>query len=973
MHKSKYSLVVAVAVCATISAWSATTFAQAPTADAAAAPAELEAITVTGSRIIREGYESPTPLSVVSSEQLQSGAQGNVADMLVTLPQFVASQTPNTQYTQNTPSGGLTGLNLLNFRGLGPNRTLVLVDGQRWVPTLTYGSVSTEAVDIDNIPQQLITRVETVTGGASAVYGSDAVGGVANFILDKKFTGFKTDVSGGVTTYGDDGNYKIDVTAGFGFAGDRGHVVLSAEQYDKNDLTNSTNRSWNAQGYCTMPNPAWTSTNGQAFRITTAQCGDVSAPGGLILTGPLRGVMFGPGGTPLPFQFGAIGGGQMTGGAWQIGSVDQLLTRGASLDPGENHQNFYSRVGYDLTDRVEVSNTFSWSDTQTNTQNVDDFYDGAGINISSNNAFIPASLRPSLAGTSSFQLSTLNGDLPVINTFNDRIVFRDVLSFDGKLDLFKTTWTWNAYYQYGESQNSLNAQSVSRSRYANAVNAVVDPTTGAIICAANANGANGAPGCVPYNVFGTGVNSQAALDYVNGVGHLNQANTQQVWAASATGEPFSLWAGPVSLASDLEYRKEKAYGDANAGALANDYFSGNYKPIDGSYNVAEGALETLIPLAKDYFWAKSWDLNLAARATDYSTSGYVTTWKIGSTFSPVSDLMFRGNVSRDIRAGNLGELFAFSGAPIPSPGFNDPFTNTSQTPRTYSTGNPNLKPEDAKDRGFGVVYQPSWLRGFSTSVDYWRVAISDAIETITPTQQIQLCYSGNKAFCSGIIRSGAATIPGAAGTPYAGQFFAPLAFVVSDYANLASQDSSGIDAAATYRFALNSLLPSADGNVTLSWNQSFYFKGSSNPGVPGSLTNYTSPFWRAVGNITYDNKPWAAGLTFRAQSANAINYTQNPQIIQCGNSCPLMSSLPANITTYNYFINQSAWFMDANVAYDLKMGGAAEGQIYLNIRNLLNTPPPLEPAPAEVYAIDQSNAGDDMLGRIFRLGVRFKM
>src|SRR6266404_3645374 len=159
MHSSKYSIVGSVALSATISAWSATAFAQAPAADP---PADLEAITVTGSRIIREGYESPTPLTIVNAEQLQSGAQGNVADLLVALPQFVNSQTPNTQDTQNTPSGGLTGLNLLNFRGLGPNRTLVLVDGQRWVPVLTYGNVSTEAVDIDGIPQQLISRVETV-------------------------------------------------------------------------------------------------------------------------------------------------------------------------------------------------------------------------------------------------------------------------------------------------------------------------------------------------------------------------------------------------------------------------------------------------------------------------------------------------------------------------------------------------------------------------------------------------------------------------------------------------------------------------------------------------------------------------------------------------------------------------------------------------------------------------------------------
>jgi hypothetical protein len=282
-------------------------------------------------------------------------------------------------------------------------------------------------------------------------------------------------------------------------------------------------------------------------------------------------------------------------------------------------------------------------------------------------------------------------------------------------------------------------------------------------------------------------------------------------------------------------------------------------------------------------------------------------------------------------------------------------------------------PEKASNRGFGVVYQPSWLRGLSTSVDYWRIQITDAIATITPTQQIQLCYSGNQAFCSGVIRSGPATIPGAAGTPYAGQLFAPLTFVVSQYANLASQDSSGLDLAATYHFGLNSLLPSAGGNMTLSWNQSFYFKGSSNPGVPGSLTNHTAQFWRGVGNIVYDNKPWIAGLTFRAQSGNALTFMTDPQNIQCGTNCPLMSSLPANFTTYNYIFHQAAWYLDGNVSYDLKIGAAAETAIYLNVRNLLNKPPALAPPGVELFAIDQSTAGDDALGRIFRLGIRFKM
>ena len=188
-----------------------------------AAEENLGEVIVTGSRIVREGYEAPTPLSVVDTAAIQASATQNIAEFVNTMPVFSGSASPNTGQSGISP--GTAGVSTLNLRNMGANRTLVLLDGQRIV-----GSLLTGVADINALPQQLVQRVEVVTGGASAVYGSDAITGVVNFILDKEYTGVKGEISGGMTSYMDDENYKISLSAGFPFAGGKGHVILSGEQ-----------------------------------------------------------------------------------------------------------------------------------------------------------------------------------------------------------------------------------------------------------------------------------------------------------------------------------------------------------------------------------------------------------------------------------------------------------------------------------------------------------------------------------------------------------------------------------------------------------------------------------------------------------------------------------------------------------------------------------------------------------------------
>jgi iron complex outermembrane recepter protein len=292
-------------------------------------PPAVEGIIVTGTRIAREGgYEAPTPVTTIDAEALQRGtATSNVADTLNTLPVFANSQSP--QSSTSGVSAGTQGLNVLNLRGMGGNRTLTLFDGQRSVPSLFSGEV-----DVNNFPQQLIQRVETVTGGGSAVYGSDAVAGVVNFILDKDFTGFKTDVATGRTDYEDDESYKVSATGGFAFAGGRGHVLLSGEVADRDGVTpGDSGRDWNYGGWGILVNPAYTPTNGQPEYLVRPEVSLSNAThGGIIISGPLRGTAFGEGGVPYRFNYGPITNDPwMQGGDWRDTEIRH--DRSGTLEP----------------------------------------------------------------------------------------------------------------------------------------------------------------------------------------------------------------------------------------------------------------------------------------------------------------------------------------------------------------------------------------------------------------------------------------------------------------------------------------------------------------------------------------------------------------------------------------------------------------------------------------------------------------
>ena len=421
-----------------------------PAGTLADASAVSDQVVVTGSRIVRNGFNAPTPVTVLGAGELNARSDTNVADAINLLPQVNSSVTQTSQPT--AISGGALGVNLLNLRGLGPTRTLVLQDGKRIINTSF--NTAAAAPDINQIPQNLISRVDVVTGGASAVYGSDALAGVVNFVLDHEFTGLKGEAAGGITTYGDNKAYDVSLAAGIKFGPDkRGHILLSG-QLAGNAGVHGNNRPWNPAGGAVFTNLNYTATNGQPFYLVGDQIGSSNAtPGGLITAGPLRGTLFGAGGVVSTFTFGLVStNNAMQGGDWRVSRLDD----GYDLAARDRRHNLFGRASYELADALNIYVEGQWSKTRDSA--VTNPYRRQGnLTIRSDNAFIPASVstRLAAAGLTSFTLGTLTGDIGRVVVRNTRELKRWAVGGDGHFNIGRSEWKWDAYYQ--QSRNLIDS------------------------------------------------------------------------------------------------------------------------------------------------------------------------------------------------------------------------------------------------------------------------------------------------------------------------------------------------------------------------------------------------------------------------------------------------------------------------------------------------------------------------------------
>ena len=938
-------------------------FAQAQTAQT---DTEVDEIVVTGTRVVRDGYQAPTPVSVIGVEQLDNIATSNLADSINQIPAVVNSATPQTSAANTT--SGQSAINGLSLRGLGVSRTLVLLNGQR-----TVGSNLTGAVDVSELPQHLIERVDVVTGGASAAYGSDALSGVVNFVLDTDFTGIKAEVSGGLTTYGDVPNYKVNAAYGTPFAGGRGHFLLSGEHVWDDGLL-VYDRPWTREGHSFINNPAFAAGNGQPSLIKTNRVSIGNASwGGTIVAGPLKGTSFGPGGSIYNIVYGDIvpaGAAIMRGGSWD--ALNVISVRGVAAQPQQNRQDVFTRASYDISDNVNVYAQAAWGHLFSYSSGAPNFFPG-NLTISTDNAFLPQSLRPGLepAGTvTTFTMGTLNWDLDNFRAVYDRRVLRFLTGATGNFTAGETDWNWDAHVSVGQAYGTLQSRgAIDRTRYPLAVDAVRGPN-GQIVCRSTL--ASPTNGCVPYNPFGIGVNSQAAVEYLQGrYGWNLQRLNQKVAAVNFNGEPFSTWAGPVSTAFGYEFRREKMRQRVDPEEVANPtiWFQAAGQPYTGAFTVHDVYAETVVPLASQAKWAEAFDLNGVVRFTNYSTYGSVVTYKAGASWSPFNDLRFRFTQSRNIRSPTLVDLYQ-AGSTSRSSSL-DTFKTPAVTINSQVTtrGNPNLGPEKSNDTGIGVVYQPSWWDGFSASVDYYRISIKDAVNSIGAQDLINFCVAGNTTACQSVIRTGTGTA-------------AEQLEITVQPQNFATELARGIDFEASYQMPMSYVHESMDGNLGLRFLATHFMDYKTSSGIPGDFEQQQAgvaggggigggggvPSWRINSSVTYALDPVSVGFNFRwiSKSINQALW------IQCSTGCP--NPAGARLTVDDNSVD-SALFVDFNTAYTMSITDDAEAELFFNVRNIMNSDPPIRAGGPGGSSWDFAPASPsyDILGRVFRAGLKFRM
>jgi iron complex outermembrane receptor protein len=925
VRRRRMGLFVSASAAAAATLWASAAQAQTTPApvDAASTDASASApseIVVTGTHVVRGGFDTPTPVTAVGSEQLGLESTSNIADLTRLVPSLTATSTPATSNANSITPGG----NYFNVRDLGQVRTLSLVDGKRFVPTNTTGQV-----DANNIPSVLIDRVDVVTGGVSSVYGSDAVAGVVNLILKKNLQGFIGNVQYGETQYGDSKDYFASGAYGTSFADGRGHFEIASEYQKNTGISQAISRPWQKANWGVLSNPAYTPTNGQPAQLIVRnfQVADLT-PGGLITSGALKGNQFGPGGVLQPFTYGADASASYMSGGSGINPGDYV-----SLQVPLKRWNVYGRLSYEISPSISA-----WIDgSYARSEGVSDYVPPFNFDtvISTNNAYLSSAVKNALAaaGQTSFTFGRIGYDMGYLSTDAITKTGRAIGGLKGNLG---NGWTWDTSAEYGESHFVVIKHDILNSNYANAINAVINPATGQPSCASTLT--NPTDGCVPINLFGAGSPSQAALNYVFG----NEADVSITKETDVTanlqGTPFHTWAGPVSLAVGGEYRREAV--DRNAGPLVSSgaFLTGGDQSLHGKFNVVEGYLETVVPLLRDVPFVKAIDFNGAVREAKYSSAGYATTWKAGLSYEVNDQLRFRATQSRDLRAPNLDELY--SAGLIHFPTVINPATNQQLNITAISGGNSNLKPETADTFTGGAIFSPSWFKGFQASVDYYHTVIHNYITTLSAQDIVNGCFAGSTTLCSFITRD-------ANGNP---------AQISLQNNNIARFVTSGVDIDLSYRRRMSDFGVNLPGAISLRALGTYVqhltlANGISTIDRAGDVGtgNGGVPHWRGNLSVTYDDDAFTAYVAERIIGGGKYNNTYSAGFINKPNV-------------------SGQYMTDLTLQYRLKTN-FGKLTLYGTVLNLFNAAPPIDPQnffePTETNPVLY-----DVIGRIFRVGVK---
>jgi iron complex outermembrane receptor protein len=889
---------------------------------------DIQEIVVT-TRVLRTGFTAPTPTTTIDASQISDSGASNIADVLNLDPALRPAITSTT--SDNRPFA--PGANFADLRGLGSTRTLVLINGERVVPEVPpYSNQITNQVDLSIIPTIAIQRVDVITGGASAAWGSDAVAGVVNLNLYRHYQGGVVSISGGESQAQDNRDVNLGFLGGTDFGGGRGHITAAAEFDKNNGIGDVYSRSWGRVGAFTLANPDLACKGcyvaGTGYQYSTY------APGGLITSGPLKGTGFGAAGQPYPFTYGSfISGNGMFGGGVPGNSPQQ----GFYMEPPSTKDSIYIYSDYQLTDDLTAHVQFDWAESDTRTK--------AGtytptFNIASGNPFIPASVQAAMTADqlSSITVGDYATDIGRLGLHVSDVTNRATVGLDWDLG---HTWKVSGYYEFGENYDQADFSNVINSaNVTQAANAVT--VNGQITCANPANK------CAPLDIFGLGSASPAALAFItaNAFDHIRYE--QQVVAADLHGDPFSTWAGTVSLAAGVSERYEQQTDVVDAAQAAGDYKSPSGSPnalanpsFHGSEHVSEEYGEVVVPLAKDLPGIKELDLNAAARHADYSTAGGANTWKLGVTWNVTEDFLLRATESHDFRAPDLTELYypqVLAGT--------IPVLGQSQLAPNYNGGNPNLQPEKAQSTTAGFTFSPQAVPGLHASIDYFNINLKNAITISNGTTIVNLCAAGYTVYCeqetreNGIVTS-----------------------VHAEFANISSILTRGEDLELSYTTPLSRLTQSLPGAVTfralgtytslLTLQQgpgqpTYNHAGQLNSGLY-TLSNFFAPRLHSTFSFNYEVSGVAATLVADLVSAGVAD---------------------TSISTAQYSQNNIPTYIEYDLWGSYTLPSNKNFQVFATIDNLLNKSPPFDPITP--LSIPTAAGLYDIIGRTFKIGVRYK-
>ena len=910
----------------------------------------LAEVVVTGSRLVRSDLSAPSPTTIVNQDVVQLSGDTTVEAVINELPQLSAGN------NSSVNSAGGSGVLTANLRGLGATRTLTLVNGRRFIPANSAGSV-----DLATIPTALVERIEIITGGASAVYGSDAIAGAVNFLLRDDFEGLQVSSQFGETFESDGRSVQYDVLFGSNLAEDRGNVTLYAS-HSTRDAVFMQDRDFSRVPLSAALGPSGSGNiPGGRVGLSAEQMASLNVGGGpgVIPVGsegcttPVNSIRFGANGAVLRhcdpetlYNYAA--------GNYLLRPLERTQFSGLAHYALSENVEAYVDAHYALAENefqqaadslAIVTGTNSYfevlnyatnpvlsPDVRAMFVNNPQIFDPTG----SGNARIPGGIARRV------------DELGLRNFAFERSTIGTTLGVRGDFAVGEHTWQWDVFGQYQRSRTDETVTgTMSPARLSLGLNSTTNGA-GQIVCVTVVFG------CVPVNPFGLGSISPEAAAFISPARSSSDRFERSVAGASLAGEFLKLPAGPISAAIGAEYRSDDYRFLPGATDLAREYGSASRGITAGGYDVTEVFGEIRVPLLSDLPFANVLALEGAVRHSDYSNFGTVETWRAGLEWGPVEWLRFRGAYNVAIRAPGINELFApitegFSPGNDPCAAVRNPsqaqkdfcvqqgvpageidtFVQTALGFSQFSGGNPELTEETSDTMTVGAVLRLPFLDRFNLAVDYYEIEVEDAISTINAQTTLDVCYQ--------LLDAGSEPCRAITRLPGTGQVFQ----VRASNSNIGSLSVKGVDLSADYTFGLPDAVAFSGGaDLSLILNAGWLFERVSQlvgaapidcAGFFGSCTaqganNGGSPDFKALLAASYSSGPLMlrtqvrhiAGLEPLASIAastpvvaDSITYVDFATTVQLGEKLELFGGID------NAFDEQpplltSSWGGDAN-------------------------------------------------------------